>query len=272
MRFTFHPRNAEDSHMTFIRNFGLRNTLAFAALFLCLGGTATAAALIDGKNIKRGTVTSKQVMNRSLLAKDFKDGQLPAGATGLTGAPGAKGDAGATGATGDIGAPGVKGDQGDPGASGLDGSDAAVLQVVDGDDVTLGLLVSAQPGTSLISYLTAAEELITVDAVTGQFDVPTEQSISYEFYRAPRFVGDPALCSGRAIVYQPGQTSQEAFRLGVDNPQMYTWSGESLNVSTQGIDGGNGCEQLNSPSNSGQLVTPVASPLSVSAPVRITRG
>jgi hypothetical protein len=43
-------------------------------------------------------------------------------------------------------------------------------------------------------------------------------------------------------------------------------------VSTQGIDGGNGCEQLNSPSNAGQLVTQVSSPLSVSAPVRITHG
>ena len=66
--------------------------------------------------------------------------------------------------------------------------------------MTLGSLVTAQPGTSLISYLTAEDDLITVDAVTGQFDVPTEQSISYEFYRAPRFIGDPALCSGRAII------------------------------------------------------------------------
>ena len=38
--------------------------LAFAALFVILGGTATAAALIDGKNIKAGTVTSKQIKDR----------------------------------------------------------------------------------------------------------------------------------------------------------------------------------------------------------------
>ena len=50
----------------------------------------------------------------SLLAKDFKAGQLPAGKQGPAGVTGATGPAGQTGPAGAPGAAGAKGDAGDP--------------------------------------------------------------------------------------------------------------------------------------------------------------
>ncbi len=82
-----------------------RDAIACLALFVALGGTSYAAA-----KLPRNSVTSKTVKNRSLLAHDFKRGQLPSGArgpAGPTGAPGARGPAGPAGARG---AAGPKGD------------------------------------------------------------------------------------------------------------------------------------------------------------------
>ena len=73
--------------------------VATLALAVALGtGGAYAAAKIDGRTIKAGTVrtaqlaknavTSPKVKNGSLRAVDFKAGQLPAGAPGPAGAEG----------------------------------------------------------------------------------------------------------------------------------------------------------------------------------------
>jgi hypothetical protein len=45
--------------------------VALLALFVALDGPATAARLIDGKHIKRNSITSKQVRNGSLSASDL---------------------------------------------------------------------------------------------------------------------------------------------------------------------------------------------------------
>lgn len=93
-----------------VKSFAGRNAVAFLALFVALGGTATAASqYIDGKNIKKNTITSKQVKNGSLLAKDFKSGQLPRGRAGTPGAVGSVGAAGSAGAAGPAGSPGTAG-------------------------------------------------------------------------------------------------------------------------------------------------------------------
>ena len=49
--------------------------IASLALLLVLGGTGYAAS----QALPRNSVTSIQVKDRSLLAKDFKSGQLPRG-------------------------------------------------------------------------------------------------------------------------------------------------------------------------------------------------
>ena len=71
------------------------------ALFVALGGASYAAIKIPKNSvgaaqIKKNAVTSAKVKDRSLLAKDFKAGQIPAGAKGDTGATGATGPAGPT--------------------------------------------------------------------------------------------------------------------------------------------------------------------------------
>lgn len=93
------------------------NTVASIALFVALGGGAYAATKlpagsVGAKQIRPNAVTSAHVKNRSLLAEDFKLGQLPAGkagAAGPAGPPGEQGTAGATGAIGPQGPPGTSG-------------------------------------------------------------------------------------------------------------------------------------------------------------------
>jgi hypothetical protein len=70
-----------------------------AAVFAC-AGTATAARVITGKQIKDSSITSTDVKNGSLLKGDFKRGQLPAGATGPQGLRGPAGPPGANGVNG----------------------------------------------------------------------------------------------------------------------------------------------------------------------------
>jgi hypothetical protein len=69
--------------------------VAMIALFVALGGAGYAAVVIP-----RNSVTTLQVKDRSLLAKDFKSGQIPRGPAGAAGAAGPAGPAGPTGPAG----------------------------------------------------------------------------------------------------------------------------------------------------------------------------
>jgi hypothetical protein len=97
------------------------NVMATVAVFVALGGSSYAAIALNknsvksthiakgqvkGSDIGRNAVTSAKVKDLSLLAADFRPGQLPAGPKGDTGAQGQKGD---TGATGQPGSPGLSG-------------------------------------------------------------------------------------------------------------------------------------------------------------------
>jgi hypothetical protein len=88
------------------------NVMAAAAVFVVLGGTSYAAAgklaknSVKAKNIAKNAITSPKVKDGSLLVKDFKAGQLPAGAKGDTGPTGPGGPTGPTGPKGDTGAMG----------------------------------------------------------------------------------------------------------------------------------------------------------------------
>ncbi|MFM8562007.1 MAG: hypothetical protein ACKOB9_07915 [Solirubrobacterales bacterium] len=73
--------------------------ISMIALFVALGGASYAAIRIPKNSVgtsqlKKNAVNSTKVKDRSLLATDFKAGQLPRGEQGP------KGDTGATGATG----------------------------------------------------------------------------------------------------------------------------------------------------------------------------
>jgi hypothetical protein len=88
--------------------------IACVALAVACTGTATAATLITGAQIKNNSVTTKDVKNKSLRAGDFKPGTL------LRGAAGARGAAGPQGAQGLQGPQGPQGRQGAPGLSDLE--------------------------------------------------------------------------------------------------------------------------------------------------------
>jgi hypothetical protein len=95
-----------------------RHGIAWLALFVALSGSSYAAA-----KLAANSVTSKTVKDRSLLAKDFKLGQLPAAKPGADGRAGAAGPAGPQGPKGEAGASiaGPKGDKGDRGETGATG-------------------------------------------------------------------------------------------------------------------------------------------------------
>lgn len=110
------------SHLTYA------NVMATIAVFIALGGTSIAAVslkknsvgstqlkkgAVKNSDLARNAVASTKVKDRSLLAKDFKPGQLPAGARGATGARGLQGT------TGPAGLQGLQGLQGPAGVTGI---------------------------------------------------------------------------------------------------------------------------------------------------------
>src|SRR5881397_2459333 len=70
--------------------------IACVALEIALGGTSYAAV----QRLPKNSVTTYQVKDFSLLARDFKRGQLPAGPAGPTGPTGPAGPAGPAGPSG----------------------------------------------------------------------------------------------------------------------------------------------------------------------------
>src|SRR4051812_15959059 len=97
-----------------LKQLSYANVMATLAVFMVLGGGAYAAT-----KLPKNSVTTVQVKNGSLLEKDFKRGQLPAGLQG------AKGDNGELGPQGIQGLPGTNGSNGTNGKDGIDGHKGA---------------------------------------------------------------------------------------------------------------------------------------------------
>ncbi|MCU0258122.1 MAG: hypothetical protein MUF56_03775 [Solirubrobacteraceae bacterium] len=81
------------------------NLVAYLALFVALGGTSYAAVNLPRNSVgtaqlKPSAVTSAKVKNGSLLAADFRRGQLRAGPQGAAGPAGPAGERGAAGERG----------------------------------------------------------------------------------------------------------------------------------------------------------------------------
>jgi hypothetical protein len=125
------------------------NVMATLAMFIAVGGASAFAATQLGKNsvgakqIRTGAVRSAEVKDRSLLAKDFKSGQLLSGGNGETGAKGTPGLAGEPGKTGPQG----------PGAISLNGQfpvDNQYHEIATVDGVRVAILCDASSGPATI--------------------------------------------------------------------------------------------------------------------------
>jgi hypothetical protein len=104
------------------------------AVLLVTGGTATAARMIGGEDIRNNSITGADIKRGSLTGNDIRSGSITTAdlnnrteraLDGKDGAPGPKGDTGAQGPkgeTGATGAPGAKGENGAPGPKGETGS------------------------------------------------------------------------------------------------------------------------------------------------------
>jgi hypothetical protein len=97
--------------------------VALCALFIALSGTATAALMVSGSNIADGTITAKDIKRgtlgtRQLSAKSIRSLRGQPGEHGLPGAPGPAGPAGPQGVKGDPGEPGPTGPPGLQGETG----------------------------------------------------------------------------------------------------------------------------------------------------------
>jgi hypothetical protein len=103
--------------------------IACLALSIALGGTASAAVLITGKQVKDGSVSARDITNQSLTGLDVKDRSLTPldfngsleGPAGPAGSNGLKGDTGPVGPGGAAGPQGPKGDKGEQGPAGPSG-------------------------------------------------------------------------------------------------------------------------------------------------------
>jgi hypothetical protein len=125
--------------------------VAYLALFAALGGSAYAAVTVTGKNIKDGTVTGRDVKNRSLgtnklstTAVSSLAGQRgpagpegPQGARGPAGPTGPIGPNGETGPAGPAGPAGPGGPQGPSGVSGWDYRVTSPGKYIPGGDIGL---------------------------------------------------------------------------------------------------------------------------------------
>jgi len=110
--------------------------VALLALFVALGGVGYAAVKlpkdsVGPKQLRNNAVTSKKVRDRSLLAKDFRAGQIPAGSRGDKGDQGPPGPSFGATAMGSPFEPAT-----DPAAT-PDEASASTVHIVRHFDVTL---------------------------------------------------------------------------------------------------------------------------------------
>jgi hypothetical protein len=176
-----HHNRRESIGKRLLRRHG--TAVAYVALFAALGGSAYAAVTVTGANIKDGTVTGKDVKNRSLgtsklstrVVSSLAGQQGPAGPTGPKGETGAAGPQGPAGARGPSGISGLDRTISDPVtvkpgyAGGASAECPAGRQAVGGGGsaFTGGQLISSHPNTAsewVVDYYNPYSVPITIRA------------------------------------------------------------------------------------------------------------
>jgi hypothetical protein len=164
--------------------FTYANVMATLAVFVALGGSSYAAVTLSQNSVKSGhigkgqvrksdiardAVGSSQVRDGSLLAKDFKAGQLATGASGATGAIGPTGPTGPAGPAGPAGPSGPAGVDGPPGPQGPAGP-SGIVKVLDFQADWSGTKLPGNSGNTIVtppqcrtaSHVAAAGEVAVI--------------------------------------------------------------------------------------------------------------
>ena len=203
------------------RRLSPATVIATIALAVALGGTTYAVTTLPKNSVgnaqlKNAAVTSAKVKNYSLLAIDFKKGQLAkvfptvAGPSGPTGPAGATGAPGATGPTGPVGDTGAQGPAGAQGAAGL----------------SYGFSVESAPTNSVTGC-------VTVDLATGVISptravrvwISGQGRLSADGATAARLVAD-IRTGGGTLLGEPNSGSPFPFSGATPiQPVQYAFSG-----------------------------------------------
>jgi hypothetical protein len=112
---------------------------------------------LSGRDVHNATLPTKDVRDQTLLASDFKQGQLPAGP---------KGDPGPAGPKGDPGVQGIAGEKRDKGDAGAPGPGARWARVH--TEVPDGTIVAQSGGFSITQEAGGAFTLDTGSSTLGK--------------------------------------------------------------------------------------------------------
>ena len=183
--------------------------IATIALMVAIGGSTYAATSLPKNSVgnaqlKKAAVTSAKVKDHSLLAVDFKDGQLATIVPTVAGPPGAQGAQGPAGPVGDMGAPGPPGAQGPPGPSygvSFQGSPTASVTGCITADIVGGVI---SPTTTSRVWISGQARLSSTGSTSGRLTAEIQ-------------------ASGGAVLGTPD--SGAPFPLTAGAPTQYTFTG-----------------------------------------------
>lgn len=217
--------------------------LIVVGLILAAAGTATAAKLITGDDIKDGTITSADIKNGTIQGKDIKKGTIAE--KRLSDEVKAKLNSG-----GPQGATGPKGDQGAPAPGGF--------IVKDGDGNTVDGIVSVGPYDWSFFWR-------EVDGALWQYAWDGTLSSATIYYTGEDCTGNPLqLWTGSSISPNPQRRvygNAQGFRFGSKPPTVITWASS--------FDGG--CQNVYPPYTSHKMVelVPVQAPPKLKGPLTV---
>jgi hypothetical protein len=166
--------------------------VALLALVMATSGSAVAASLITGAQIKAGTIQLRNISQRAQKAL-----KSTPGAQGVQGLQGSKGDPGPQGDQG------VKGDKGDTGAQGNPGP---LLQTLPAGKTL--------KGDYHLGLTTTAANQYTYTGLTFQVPLPTPPTFNFipmggpATANCPGSVADPEAAAGFLCLYEGGSQNK----------------------------------------------------------------